>query len=219
MSSVKPLLERLKAQLAWNFAQLGRERRFGFFKAAQFDQQAHIVKTGVVVAGVHRQRIGQLFQGRLLVAAGQQRLRLVGFLLGNQFAFAGQVFIQERFDLAGSLRAHEAVDRLAAHHQDAGGDAANAKGLRQLLLVVRVDFDQGKAAAVVGFQLLQNRPKRLARAAPRGPEVDEDRLSHRRGNHVGFKILQGHFNHDGLGFLRAIVRQGAQRGSNVKFWT
>jgi hypothetical protein len=47
------------------------------------------------------------------------------------------------------LGTHKAVHRFAAHHHHAGGDAANAKSLAQLLLLVGVDLDQFETAIVV----------------------------------------------------------------------
>jgi hypothetical protein len=60
---------------------------------------------------------------------GQHLLGLFGFGLGSQLVFAGQVLVQEGLDLAFGQGAHEAVHRLAVHHQHAGGDAADAEGM------------------------------------------------------------------------------------------
>ena len=67
---------------------------------------------------------------------GQQLLGLAQVFFGDQFTFTGQMLVQKLAHLALGQRAHEAVGRLAVFEQDAGGDGADAKSLRDVLLVI-----------------------------------------------------------------------------------
>jgi hypothetical protein len=133
---LEPLVQRFEAQRLGNaldgFGQQGRS----FLEAAGGDQQAHIVKARIVVGRVGRQRIGQLLQRRLGVAGLQQGLGFVGIGLGRQLALGGQMLVQELAQLALGLGAHEAVHGLAADHQHAGRDGADAEHAGQLLLLI-----------------------------------------------------------------------------------
>ena len=96
-------------------------------------------------------------------------------------------------------RADEAVDRLAALEQHAERDAAHAEHLRQLGgdlgLLVGVELGQLEAAGVGGLELLEHRAERLARAAPRRPDVEQHRLLHRGVDQLGFEVLEGDVDH------------------------
>jgi hypothetical protein len=192
---LEPLVQRFEAQRLGNaldgFGQQGRS----FLEAAGGDQQAHIVKARIVVGRVGRQRIGQLLQRRLGVAGLQQGLGFVGVGLGRQLALGGQMLVQELAQLAFGLGAHEAVHGLAADHQHAGRDGADAEHAGQLLLLIGVDLDQLEAAFIGDFQLFQHRAQRLAGAAPGRPEVHQHGHGHGGGYDFGFKILEGDVNH------------------------
>ena len=117
------------------------------------------------------------------VALGEQLLGGLHVLLGRLLVGARHVLVEELAHLGLGQRADEAVDRLAALEQDAERDAAHAEHLRQLLrdlgLVVGVELDQLEAAGVGGLELLEHRAERLARAAPRRPDVEQHRLRER----------------------------------------
>ena len=106
------------------------------------------------------------------------------------------MFVQKLLDLAFSQGAGKTVYRLAIDHQDAGRNAADAKGCAKLLLLVRVDFDELEASGIGGFDFLQNRPQRLARAAPGRPEVKQHGRQHGSGDDFLFKVGNSNVNHD-----------------------
>ncbi|MDT4875859.1 hypothetical protein FQZ97_1112580 [compost metagenome] len=105
------------------------------------------------------------------------------------------MLVEEGPHLALGQRTHEAVDRAAVLEQDHRGDAADAEGAGELLLVVRVDLHQLEGAAVVGFELLQDGAERLAGAAPRGPEIHQHRLGGGGGDHLLFEVGDGDVDH------------------------
>jgi len=105
------------------------------------------------------------------------------------------VLVQEGLDLAFGQGAHEAVDRLTVHQQHAGGDAADAEGTGQLLLVIGIDLDQLETAGIGFFHLFQDGAERLAGPAPRCPEVDQHRCGHGGFNDLGFKVGDGDVDH------------------------
>ena len=165
------------------------QQRAGFFQAAAGDQQAHVVKAGIVVAGIGGHGFGQFLQGGLGVALLHELLGLLRIGFGVQSVFAGQVFVQELAHLALGLCAHKTIHGLAADHQHTGGHAAHAKHGGNLLVGIDIDFRQDKAPAVIGLQLLQHGHQRFAGAAPGGPKIDQHRGVHRGGDHLGFKRL------------------------------
>jgi hypothetical protein len=121
------------------------------------------------------------------------------------------VLVQELAHLAFGQRAHEAVHRLAVLHQDDRGDAADAEGAGQLLLVVGVDLRQLEAAAVLHLQLFQDRADGLAGSAPGRPEVHQHGLAHGGGNDLLLEVLYGDVDHAGsLGSLK--VKSGSSSG-------
>ena len=93
------------------------------------------------------------------------------------------------------LHAHEAVHNLAVLEDEQGRDAADAKGLAQLLLLVGVDLHQLEAAGVLGLDLFQQRADHLARAAPGGPKVDQHGRVHRGIHHLRIEVFNGHIHH------------------------
>ena len=124
-----------------------------------------------------------------------QRVFGCHFFFSGDFVGWRQVLVEELLDLAFALRAHETVHRLAVLHQNAGGNAADAEGTGQFLLLVGIDLHELETTGVFDLDLLQNRAQRLARAAPRRPEIHQNGGLHRRGDDFGFKILYGDINH------------------------
>ena len=72
---------------------------------------------------------------------------------GQDLVFTGHMFVEEFSQFALWHGAHEAVHGLAVFKQHAGGNAFDAKGSGQLLLLVRVNFDQFEAAPIGDFHL------------------------------------------------------------------
>ena len=67
--------------------------------------------------------------------------------------FWWQMLVQKSFHLALRHGTLKAIDGFALHHQNTGGNAANAKGCGNFLFLVRIHLSQDKAASIVGFQL------------------------------------------------------------------
>lgn len=139
-------------------------------------------------AGVEDQRRGvvvvlrqQGFQGRFGVADaafGEQRLgHFQRVFVGQRRCF--HMGFEQGADLRFGLGTGETVDRLAILEQDHGRQAADAEAHHDVLLDVAVDLGQQQFALVGLGDLRQQRHQRLARGAPVGPEVHQDRLVER----------------------------------------
>jgi phosphoribosylaminoimidazole-succinocarboxamide synthase len=155
-------------------SQRGQGRR-GVAKLAT-DQQLHVVVANVVIAGVGGQRFGQLAPARRAHRQTPSALGFLGVGLGFQLVFDGQVLVQELATLPSGSAPMKPSTGWPPDHHHAGRDAADAKGLAELLLWSEVDLDQLEAAAVVDFELFQHRAHDLAGAAPGRPEVDQHGL-------------------------------------------
>lgn len=192
--SVHPALERVKALAHRGLGNHRRKRHLGIVLAAQQQQVLDVVKARLVIGRVGGNGFLQLFQHGFGAGVG---------VVGGQFGFRlglkrrRQVLVQEFLDFSFGQRAGEAVHRLAVHQEDAGRDAADAKGFAQLLLLVGINLDQLEAAFVGHFKFFKNRAERLARAAPGRPEVNQHGNSHGSGNDFLFKIGKGDVDHDG----------------------
>ena len=162
---------------------------------AQLQQQLDVVKAGGLVLGRQQRRLLQFVQAGLWVVGIGRIADLDPGDLGLQHVGRRQVFVEKGLDLPFRLRPHEAIGRLAIDHQHAGRDAANAKGLAQLLLLVGVDLDQFEAAGVLGLNFFQQRADHLARAAPGGPEVHQHGGVHRGIYDLGIEVFNGHIHH------------------------
>ncbi|MPN46051.1 hypothetical protein SDC9_193631 [bioreactor metagenome] len=137
----------------------------------------------------------ELFQRSVGIALGQGVQRLLFLGLGLRLLGAGHVLVEKFAHLALGQRAGETVHGLTVHQQHAGGDTADAEHGGELLLLVGVDLGQLETARVVGFQLLQHRPERLAGAAPGRPEIHQHRHVHGGGDDLGFKVFYGDVDH------------------------
>ena len=84
--------------------------------------------------------------------------------------------VQEALDLRGRQRADELVDDLAVLERLHGRDRLDAERLGHARVGVRVDLDELDLAVALVDGLLDHRAERAARAAPLGPEVDDDGL-------------------------------------------
>ena len=109
--------------------------------------------------------------------------------------------VDESLELGGRHRAHETVDRLPVDEAVDGRDRLHAQLAGDHLVLVDVHLDEAHLAARRGHRLLKRRRQLLAGAAPRGPEVDDDRHLTRRLDDVGH---EGRFVH--------ILDQVAPRG-------
>ncbi len=102
---------------------------------------------------------------RRLVAGGDE---LVGF--GRRRGQAGD----EGGHLWLGKGADEVVDDLAVAHGEDGRDGLDLEGRRHPGVVVDVDLHELDGAVGCFDHLLENGAEGAARAAPRGPEVDDD---------------------------------------------
>ena len=129
-------MERFKAQLQWDLFERGCKQSLGRFKLAGADQDFDQIKACIVVARVGGQSLFEFGLRGFQIARGNQFPSGLGFAFGNQRFFARDVFVQKRAQFAFGDRTHETVHRLAVFDQDAGGDAFDAKGRGQLLLLI-----------------------------------------------------------------------------------
>ena len=116
--------------------------------------------SGVGAAGLELQRAAQV----RLAAGGHEAVGL-----------RGHEPVEEARDLRGRDGADELVDDLAVLEGLHGRDRLDAEGLGDLRVGVGVDLDEFNAVALVDG-LLDHGPEGAARAAPFGPEVDDDGL-------------------------------------------
>ena len=98
------------------------------------------------------------------------------------------VLREELAQLAFRQRALESVDRLAALDEHHGRDRADLERRAEFLFLVDVDLREPERAVVFGGELFEDRPERLARSAPRRPEVDEHRRLQRCLDDVGLEV-------------------------------
>jgi hypothetical protein len=84
--------------------------------------------------------------------------------------------LEECANLRQWLGAYEFIDDASAAKQLHGRDAADLKLLRQILVLVGVHLDDFDFAGVFVGELLEHRPECATGTAPRGPEVDQNRL-------------------------------------------
>ena len=99
-------------------------------------------------------------------------------------AAAGEA-LDELLDLAFGQRADEAVDRPSVLEGIDGGDRLDAHLLRDLGVLVDVELDHADGAVGVAHGLFQDRAELLAGAAPRRPEIDDDRRVERAVDDLG----------------------------------
>ena len=158
-------------------------------------QQLDVVETRVVVIGVLEHGLVQGFVNGGWVVLGRRVVHCHACYLGFQHVAFGQIFIQESFELSFGHGAHETIDRFAVNQQNTGRDAADAKCLAQLLLLVGVDLDQLETACVVFLDLFQQGANHLTWAAPRGPKVDQYGRGGGSLDDLGFKVFCGNVDH------------------------
>src|SRR5688500_394269 len=99
----------------------------------------------------------------------------------GDLARRGQL-VEELRDRRGRLRADELGDDVAVPERLDGGDAAHAVALGEL--GVRVDVHLDELDVVLFRRALEHRSELMARAAPVGPEVDDDRVLPRAPEHI-----------------------------------
>ena len=103
-----------------------------------------------------------------------------GFGLRQKFVGGGAERPDETLDEAANLtlreRAHEAVDRAAIDEGVDGGDRLHTQLAGVARVLVDIDLDQLDRALGGHDGLFQRRGQLAARAAPGGPEIDDDRL-------------------------------------------
>src|SRR5690349_3298910 len=87
-------------------------------------------------------------------------------------------------------RAHYLILHLTALDDEQIRDAAHAVARGDLRIVVDVDLDHLEAAVVLARQLVDRWGDRLARPAPWGPEIDQNRLIGLQ--HFGIEVSVSH---------------------------
>ena len=112
--------------------------------------------------------------------------------------------LDEGLHLALGQRADEAVDRLAVDEGDDRRDRLDAELAGDRGMVVDVHLDEAHLALRGRHRLLEDRRQLLAGAAPRRPEIDQDRDAARGLDHVGAEVL-------GRRVLDEIVAAGGAR--------
>ena len=133
--------------------QTGLDDSLCVIKLAHADQQFDQVKANVIVLGVGLQGFEQFGLSGFQVARFHEGFGLLHLGFGQDFVFARHVFVKKLTQFAFGHGAHETVYRLTVFKHNAGWNAANAKGCGQLLLLVRVNFDQLEAATIGDFHL------------------------------------------------------------------
>ncbi|MNN30727.1 hypothetical protein D3C81_1443850 [compost metagenome] len=141
---------------------------------------------GLGVVRLHGQDMGEGLGRAAEVVERQgflaQRQQLLD--VGVDAGAAGQL-VDEGLDLAVGNGALEAVDRLAVDEGVDGRDRLDPQLARIGRVGVDVDLDHLDRALRPAHGLFQGGPEGPARAAPGGPEVDDDRLMFRGLDHVG----------------------------------
>ena len=132
----------------------------------------------VVLLGERAEDLGEL----------ARRLELLEQALGR--AGAGEL-VEEGVGRGGRDRADELVHHLAVAEGLDVGDAPDVVAHRQVGVRVGVDLCEGDLPVALADRLLQHRRQRLARAAPVGPEVDDDGQGLRLLDDVGFEGVCG----------------------------
>ena len=190
IKSVHPALERIEAAHRAGLRNHRRKGHLGIVLAAQAQEVLDIVEAGIVIGRIRRDRMLQPFEH------GFGGVVQNDLLLGRRFLRGGrQVLVQEFLDLAFGQCASEAIHRLAVHQQDAGRDAADAEGLAELLLLVGIDLHQLETPGIGRLDLFKQGAKRLARAAPRRPEINQHGRGHGSRNDFLLKIGDGDVDH------------------------
>ena len=166
---------------------------------ALLEQQLHVVAPRHVVRRVDRDGLLQPCERGLGIAVGGERLGFVDLVLGLQRLLARHVLVEEGAHLALGQRADEPVHRLALVEQHAERDGADAEGLAELAgdlgLVVAVELGELEAAGIGHLELLEHGRQRAARAAPRGPDVQQHGLLHGVVDEVGLEVLERDVDH------------------------
>src|SRR5205085_11858431 len=116
-------------------------------------------------------------------AAGRAppRPRLLAAAAGGPRRRAGPLeeFLELLEELALALGADEALLRLAVEEEDERGDGHDLEPPRHERVVVHVELPYPQLARVFVGNFFQDRGDELARPAPLGPEIDEDRFGRR----------------------------------------
>src|SRR2546421_6514973 len=88
---------------------------------------------------------------------------------------AGQLGIQPPSQRSDVLGAGDSVPHLSSLEQDESGNSQDVESLAQVGRQVRIDSDDLQPAGELPRELLQSRLDYSAGAAPRGPEIDQNR--------------------------------------------
>ena len=105
---------------------------------------------------------------------------------------ARQMRLEERANLRQRLGADEFIDDASAAKQLHGGNAADVKLLREILVLVGVHLDDFYLAGIFIGQLFEHGSERAAWATPRRPEVDQHGLRGRGVDDLGGEGCRGY---------------------------
>ena len=89
---------------------------------------------------------------------------------------SGAQLIEPGLEVLLALQPDNLIHDLAVLEEQQRRDGVDAKLDREVLMVVNVDLADLHLAVVLGSQFVENRRDHLARAAPLGPEINEDGL-------------------------------------------
>ena len=133
-----------------------------------------------VVPGLGREGVAGERAGPVEVAGLERGGGGRGQLVGG----ARAVLVEEGADLGLGQRADELGGDRAVLEQLDRGDAADALGPGDGLVLVGVELHELDPAGVLGGELLEDRAEHAAGPAPRRPEVDQDGDGARAGHDV-----------------------------------
>ena len=196
----------------WQFCRLAQKRQlrfgtgqFGFMLIA-FNRIQHRLGFGQFIAlgqaaTVQNQRFGvgvvfskNAFEQRFSIgktALGKQRLRLL-----QRVCFFGLRHFNVRLQQGahGGFRQGllEVLDRLALFKQHHDGQVLNAEVLNQCVFNVAVHLGQQQLTLITLGDFFKDRQDHLARCAPLGPEIHQNRLLERSVDYQLLKIGCGH---------------------------
>lgn len=143
------------------------------------------------MGGIQRDRVLQVLLRERDLPSRQRGARLAQLPFGG----VGDEFLEEGADGAFRLRADELRYGPAVGEGDDERNRARAELRGKLRALVGVDLDELPVPAGFALELLERRAQRLAGAAPRGPEVDEDGNFPRSLEDFAFERGKGGIDH------------------------
>jgi len=177
-----------------------------------FEQQFHQIEPCFVEARIECKRGLQRVVRVFTAAFGDGH----GRFGARRFRAVGHEAIEKLAQLAFRQHADELIDGPSVREGDDVRNAAHLEVRGQFLVLVDVHLHETPFAFVLGFELCEHRAERLARSAPRRPEVDQYGREHRCADDVLFEGGESGV-HCNL-FLESVleVNRGGRRGFNAR---